>query len=62
MTQNAKSDRFFPLAEDQACPRATPRRIRSGDLLQGQRRLVIEHGQASYTLLLTRNGKLILTK
>jgi hemin uptake protein HemP len=37
-------------------------RVRSGDLLRGHKRLVIEHGEASYTLLLTRNGKLILTK
>jgi hemin uptake protein HemP len=37
-------------------------RIRSHDILQGQRRVVIEHGEASYTLLLTRNDKLILVK
>lgn len=41
---------------------AHPPRLRSADLLQGQRRIVIEHGNASYTLLLTRNDKLILTK
>lgn len=39
-----------------------PQRIRSDSLLQGERRLIIEHGGASYTLLLTRNDKLILTK
>lgn len=37
-------------------------RIRSNDLLKGRRRVVIEHGDASYTLLLTRNDKLILVK
>jgi hemin uptake protein HemP len=39
-----------------------PRRLRSTDLLQGGRRVVIEHGDASYTLLLTKNDKLILVK
>ena len=39
-----------------------PRRITSTDLLRGERRLIIDHGEASYTLVLTRNDKLILTK
>lgn len=43
-------------------PTRQPQRIRSDSLLQGDRRLIIEHGGASYTLLLTRNDKLILTK
>lgn len=38
------------------------RRLQSEQLLQGSRRVVIEHGEASYTLLLTRNDKLILVK
>jgi len=38
------------------------RRLHSEQLLQGSRRVVIEHGDASYTLLLTRNDKLILVK
>jgi len=38
------------------------RRVDSTQLLQGGRRVVIEHGDASYTLLLTRNDKLILVK
>jgi hemin uptake protein HemP len=38
------------------------RRLHSEQLLQGSRRVVIEHGNASYTLLLTRNDKLILVK
>jgi hemin uptake protein HemP len=41
---------------------STPVRLRSTDLLQGGRRVVIEHGEASYTLLLTKNDKLILVK
>jgi len=39
-----------------------PKRLRSTELLQGGRRVVIEHGDASYTLLLTKNDKLILVK
>jgi hemin uptake protein HemP len=39
-----------------------PRRIQSDALLGGRRRLIIDHEGSSYTLLLTRNGKLILTK
>jgi hemin uptake protein HemP len=41
---------------------AQERRVQSNQLLQGARRVVIEHGDASYTLLLTRNDKLILVK
>jgi hemin uptake protein HemP len=41
---------------------AQERRVQSDQLLQGSRRVVIEHGEASYTLLLTRNDKLILVK
>lgn len=41
---------------------ATERRLQSNQLLRGGRRVVIEHGDASYTLLLTRNDKLILVK
>ncbi len=39
-----------------------PRRVPSQTLLGGGRRLIIDHGGATYTLLLTRNDKLILTK
>lgn len=39
-----------------------PQRVASNELLRGDRRLIIEHGESVYTLLLTRNGKLILTK
>ena len=39
-----------------------PRRIESHALLRGGRRLIIDHRGDSYTLLLTRNDKLILTK
>jgi hemin uptake protein HemP len=39
-----------------------PRRLSSSQLLRGAKRVVIEHGDARYTLLLTRNDKLILVK
>ncbi|MBK1630958.1 hypothetical protein CKO31_09435 [Thiohalocapsa halophila] len=39
-----------------------PRRLTSDELMQGERRIVIEHGDARYTLLVTRNDKLILVK
>lgn len=37
-------------------------RISSQELLDGGTKLVIDHGEESYILRLTRNGKLILTK
>jgi hemin uptake protein HemP len=44
-------------------PAAEPlHRIPSGELLRGRRRVVIDHGDVAYTLMLTRNGKLILVK
>jgi len=36
--------------------------IRSEELMQGRRELLIMHCQEVYRLRLTRNGKLILTK
>lgn len=40
----------------------TAYRVASADLLRGKRKLIIEHGETTYVLLLTRNGKLILNK
>ena len=37
------------------------RRLSSAALLQGQRQVVIEHGEREYRLRLTAQGKLILT-
>jgi hemin uptake protein HemP len=48
--------------EPDAAAARCARRIQSQQLLQGSRRVVIDHGKASYTLLLTRNDKLILVK
>lgn len=39
-----------------------PRSLRAEDLLQGQRRVLIEHRGQAYTLSRTRQDKLILTK
>jgi len=39
-----------------------PRRITSNELLGNDRRLIIEHEGAEYSLNLTRSMKLILTK
>ena len=36
--------------------------MRSEDLLEGRRDLMILHGKEEYRLRVTRNGKLILTK
>jgi hemin uptake protein HemP len=38
----------------------TPLRVASSELLRGRRQLIIEHGDATYFLLLARNRKLIL--
>lgn len=59
------SPRMHPQSAEKAANSATStseRRLLSEHLLQGSRRVVIEHGDASYTLLLTRNDKLILVK
>lgn len=36
--------------------------IRSEDLFQGSREIVIEHAQEKYRLIITKAGKLILNK
>ena len=36
--------------------------LRSADLLEGRREVLIVHSEAVYRLRLTRHGKLILTK
>lgn len=39
-----------------------PRQISSNELLQNESELLIRHGEETYRLKLTRNGKLILQK
>ncbi|MBS0264623.1 MAG: hemin uptake protein HemP [Planctomycetes bacterium] len=55
-------DSVPPARPDASLPPAQPRLVRSEDLLQGQRELIILHEGAAYRLTVTRNGKLILTK
>ena len=38
------------------------REVDSAELLRGERQVVIRHGDESYRLILTRNGRLILQK
>ncbi|MBK1702223.1 hemin uptake protein HemP [Thiococcus pfennigii] len=62
MNQTIQQSSSLGHASATLLPAREPQRVRSDTLLQGGRRLIIEHGGASYTLLLTRNDKLILTK
>ena len=41
---------------------AMTRIIRSQDLFQGKREIIIEHAEKHYRLLITKSGKLILNK
>ncbi len=58
------------MSEDQQAPTLIvvavkphlPPRINSAQLLRGQRTVEIEHGNQHYTLRVTRDNKLILTK
>lgn len=62
MNQTIQRSSAIDHAATTLLPASEPQRVRSDTLLRGGRRLIIEHGGASYTLLLTRNDKLILTK
>jgi len=43
-------------------PPQPPRRVRSADLFQGARQLIIVHNNEEYHLRITRLGKMILSK
>jgi hemin uptake protein HemP len=43
-------------------PIAGPREVRLDELLQGDRELLIRHGDELYHLRITKNGRLLLTK
>lgn len=43
-------------------PPELPPRVSSSQLLRGQRTVEIDHGEQRYTLRVTRDNKLILTK
>ena len=48
--------------EQPATAWATAREVDSRELMQGQREIVIRHGNEAYRLSVTRSGKLILRK
>jgi hemin uptake protein HemP len=51
-----------PAVSNDQPPPALPVVLRSEELLQGRREILIIHSQEVYHLRLTRSGKLILTK
>lgn len=51
-----------PSPQDPRARTAAPPEVESVRLLQGQRELLIRHGNECYRLRHTRNDKLILTK
>ena len=55
-------ERFGTSAVRQITPPDKKPRIESAHLFQGEREVVIVHQTKEYSLRITRNGKLILTK
>ena len=52
-----------PNLSPQSMPLPLPaREVNSQELMQGQREIVIRHGEEAYRLSVTRSGKLILRK
>ena len=51
-----------PAPEERRDASADRHSVRSSDLFQGEKELVICHRGEEYRLRITRNGKLILTK
>ena len=54
-----------PLGGDQSShlpAKRTVREVASSELLRGENEMLIRHGDETYRLKLTRNGKLILQK
>ena len=58
----ASSNRSGPRVPAMESTKRAPREVSSQALLQGHSTLLIEHQGEVYRLLLTRQGKLILTK
>ena len=50
------------MSTNAGAPQDPPAPVRSGELLKGQRQVVILHEGQEYRLQVTKNGKLILTK
>ena len=64
---NTEGTRVMPENEQQAPPTEMPsdlqaKILRSEDLFEGRRQVLIAHGTEVYRLLHTKNGKLILQK
>lgn len=62
MKQTSHSEVNRGANRDSSAAIEAPPRVSSSELLRGCRKLIIEHGDLTYVLLLTRNGKLILNK
>ena len=56
------SERSGPSGIESIMPADKKPRIESAHLFQGEREIVIVHQTKEYSLRITRNGKLILTK
>ena len=56
------SERSGPSGVESITPADKKPRIESAHLFQGEREIVIVHQTKEYSLRITRNGKLILTK
>jgi hemin uptake protein HemP len=61
-TENDDRQTTEPISIARPDESAPARTIRSAELLQGARELLIQHDESTYRLRLTRNGKLILVK
>jgi hemin uptake protein HemP len=57
-----ESERSDPSGVEPTTPPDKKPRIESAHLFQGEREIVIVHQTKEYSLRITRNGKLILTK
>jgi hemin uptake protein HemP len=59
---SGREDQSGARSTDSTADPPTPRSVRSEDLLQGAKEVLIQHGQEIYRLRLTKAGKLILNK
>jgi hemin uptake protein HemP len=60
MRSTVSSER--PVPRPEGSPPERPRRLRSSELMSGQREILIEHAGSEYRLRVTNQNKLILTK
>lgn len=62
MNQTSHSGSDGRASDSSSAATAPPARLASSKLLRGRRKLIIDHGDATYVLLLTHNVKLVLNK